>query len=167
MQKWLSVLSLRPNPKLPFSLLLPPRPGMGLKFLRDGINSANLVAMFSVRGHVCMDEWMRCVEFSPGCLRCMNGWMNVLSWWSSEGGRLAGAHSGPANGTFPNPTNIHSSSDSDLNIITYYKICMYDCWSSQSWMAPKSRVGGAIGEGAGVYHHHLDCLRAGASPGPT
>ena len=61
-----AVLSLpRPNPSFPASLLLPPRPGMGLKFLRDGMNSANLVAMYSVRGQGRQSTSDEIIEFVP------------------------------------------------------------------------------------------------------
>ena len=49
--------TVRPNPHIP-SFILPsmvPRPGIGLKFLRDGKDSANVVAVFSVRGQT--DSW--------------------------------------------------------------------------------------------------------------
>ena len=38
----------KPNPLKPVGF--DPRPSMGIKFLRDGMDSANLVAMFSLNG---------------------------------------------------------------------------------------------------------------------
>ena len=42
--------SAEPTTVPPGSIVFNPRPGMGLKFLRNGMDSANLVAMFSVNG---------------------------------------------------------------------------------------------------------------------